>query len=55
MNAPITPSEARQLQQAYATRRRRWAKAVGRPYPKKSDPRPPPGEIEPPSDDDLGE
>ncbi|MDQ2859478.1 MAG: hypothetical protein M3T55_01860 [Pseudomonadota bacterium] len=32
------------LQKAYAARRRAWAKAVGRPYTRDRDPRPPPGE-----------
>lgn len=42
----IDAAEAARLQKAYATRRRAWAKAVGRPYQKDSDPRPPPGELD---------
>ncbi len=51
----MTPREAEQLQKAYAAKRRAWARAVGRPYGRRRDPRPPPGEIEVPPDDDVGE
>ncbi len=37
-------AEARQRE--YARSRRDWAEAVGRPYGRKSDPRPPPGELD---------
>ncbi len=37
-------AEARQRD--YARSRRDWAEAVGRPYARKSDPRPPPGELD---------
>ncbi len=50
----MTPQKATELQKAYAAKRRAWARAVGRPYLKKNDPRPPPGEIEAPPND-LGE
>ncbi|MBV8593437.1 MAG: hypothetical protein JOZ27_03940 [Caulobacteraceae bacterium] len=33
-------------QRAYAAGRKAWARAVGRPYQKASDPRPPPGEVD---------
>ncbi|MGI9170703.1 MAG: hypothetical protein ACR2FH_11125 [Caulobacteraceae bacterium] len=42
----LTPKEALKLQRAYAARRRAWAKAVGRPYRRANDPRPPPGELD---------
>ncbi|MGH6986542.1 MAG: hypothetical protein ACRED9_06875 [Caulobacteraceae bacterium] len=45
----MTPEHAKRLQRSYAARRRAWARKVGRPYPKDRDPRPPPGEIEPPA------
>ncbi len=34
------------LQRAYAAKRRAWARAVGRPYTRDRDPRPPPGELD---------
>jgi len=37
---------ALKLQKAYAAQRRAWAKAVGRPYTRDRDPRPPPGELD---------
>ena len=37
---------AEKRQKAYAARRRSWAKAVGRPYTRDNDPRPPPGELD---------
>ena len=37
---------AEQRQRDYAQARREWAEAVGRPYARKSDPRPPPGEVD---------
>ena len=40
----IAVAEARQRD--YARSRRDWADAVGRPYGSKSDPRPPPGELD---------
>ena len=42
----MTPEAAKKLQKAYAAKRRAWAKAVGRPYERDSDPRPPPGELD---------
>ncbi len=42
----MSPQEAERLQKRYAATRRAWARAVGRPYDRKHDPRPPPGEIE---------
>ncbi|WP_394761381.1 hypothetical protein, partial [Phenylobacterium sp.] len=42
----LSPKAATKLQKAYAARRRAWAKAVGRPYERDSDPRPPPGELD---------
>jgi hypothetical protein len=42
----MTPAEAERHQAAYATSRRAWAEAVGRPYDDKPDPRPPPGELD---------
>jgi len=42
----MTPEQAKDLQKRYAAKRRIWARAVGRPYERKRDPRPPPGEIE---------
>ncbi len=50
----MTPEKAEALQRAYAAKRRAWARAVGRPYGRKRDPRPPPGEIEA-QPNDLGE
>jgi hypothetical protein len=41
---PIALAEERQRE--YARSRRDWAEAVGRPYARKSDPRPPPGELD---------
>ena len=38
--------EAERRQRAYAARRRAWAEAVGRPYLRQEDPRPPPGELD---------
>ncbi|MEO8927577.1 MAG: hypothetical protein ABI306_10495 [Caulobacteraceae bacterium] len=43
---PLGPKAALKLQKAYAARRRAWAKAVGRPYTRDRDPRPPPGELD---------
>jgi len=40
------PKTALKLQKAYAAQRRAWAKAVGRPYTRDRDPRPPPGELD---------
>lgn len=37
---------AKDRQKVYAARRRVWAKAVGRPYVRDNDPRPPPGEVD---------
>ena len=37
---------AEKRQKAYAAQRRVWAKAVGRPYVRDNDPRPPPGELD---------
>lgn len=45
--AALNAETAERLQRAYAAHRRAWAKAVGRPYRRDEDPRPPPGEIEP--------
>ena len=42
----MTSKAARKLQEAYAAKRRAWAKAVGRPYKPDEDPRPPPGELD---------
>jgi hypothetical protein len=42
--SPAALAEARQRD--YARSRREWAEAVGRPYARKSDPRPPPGELD---------
>jgi hypothetical protein len=42
--SPLALAEARQRD--YARSRRDWAEAVGRPYANKSDPRPPPGELD---------
>jgi hypothetical protein len=42
--SPMALAEARQRE--YARSRRDWAEAVGRPYARKSDPRPPPGELD---------
>jgi hypothetical protein len=38
--------EAERRQRAYAAHRRAWAEAVGRPYTRDEDPRPPPGELD---------
>ncbi|HEV7156897.1 MAG TPA: hypothetical protein VGN38_00895 [Caulobacteraceae bacterium] len=38
--------EAERRQRAYAAHRRAWAEAVGRPYLRQEDPRPPPGELD---------
>jgi hypothetical protein len=38
--------EAERRQRAYAQHRRAWAEAVGRPYTRDEDPRPPPGELD---------
>ncbi len=37
---------AEKRQRTYAASRRAWAKAVGRPYTRDNDPRPPPGELD---------
>jgi hypothetical protein len=42
----MTPKKAEELQRLYAAKRKAWARAVGRPYPKHRDPRPPPGELD---------
>jgi hypothetical protein len=42
----MTTETAAKLQKAYAAKRRAWAKAVGRPYERDKDPRPPPGELD---------
>jgi len=39
-------------QRVYAAKRRAWAKAVGRPYAKIEDHRPPPGELDAGPDED---
>lgn len=44
--SPSLSSLAEARQRAYARSRRDWAEAVGRPYGRKSDPRPPPGELD---------
>lgn len=44
ISTPTALAEARQRD--YARSRRDWAEAVGRPYARKSDPRPPPGELD---------
>jgi hypothetical protein len=44
--APLSPDEAERRQRAYAAQRRVWAEAVGRPYRRREDPRPPPGELD---------
>ncbi|MBA3812863.1 MAG: hypothetical protein H0X27_14685 [Caulobacteraceae bacterium] len=41
-----TVTLAKERQRAYEARRRAWAKAVGRPYTRDHDPRPPPGELD---------
>ena len=41
-----TVALARERQRVYAARRRAWAKAVGRPYTRDHNPRPPPGELD---------
>ncbi len=38
--------QAQRRQRAYAAKRRAWAEAVGRPYDRAEDPRPPPGELD---------
>ncbi len=47
--SPAALAEARQRD--YARSRRDWAEAVGRPYASKSDPRPPPGELDAAADE----
>jgi len=42
----VAMAEAERLQAEYAATRRAWAEAVGRPYLKDTDPRPPPGELD---------
>ncbi|HEY5071862.1 MAG TPA: hypothetical protein VII63_07490 [Caulobacteraceae bacterium] len=42
----MKPQKASELQKAYAAKRKAWARAVGRPYTKNHDPRPPPGELD---------
>jgi len=42
----MTAKKAQELQKAYAAKRKAWARAVGRSYPKHRDPRPPPGELD---------
>jgi hypothetical protein len=42
----MTPKKADDLQKTYAAKRKAWARAVGRPYRKNTDPRPPPGELD---------
>jgi hypothetical protein len=44
--AALRLKAAAKLQKAYAAKRRAWAKAVGRPYERDKDPRPPPGELD---------
>jgi hypothetical protein len=44
--AALDLDAAQKLQRAYAAKRRAWAKAVGRPYQRDNDPRPPPGEVD---------
>lgn len=44
--APALAALAEARQRDYARSRREWAEAVGRPYARKSDPRPPPGELD---------
>jgi len=46
MTPILTPEESRRRQEAYAAKRRAWAEAVGRPYTRENDPRPPPGELD---------
>jgi hypothetical protein len=43
---PSLIEQAQARQRAYAAKRRAWAKAVGRPYAKIEDHRPPPGELD---------
>jgi hypothetical protein len=38
--------QAQRLQKAYQASRKKWAKAVGRPYDGDADHRPPPGELD---------
>ncbi|MGI8839563.1 MAG: hypothetical protein ACR2F8_02060 [Caulobacteraceae bacterium] len=47
----LNPKAALKLQRAYAAKRRAWAKAVGRPYTRDRDPRPPPGELDAAADE----
>jgi hypothetical protein len=42
----MSAREADRRQRAYAAHRRAWAEAVGRPYLREEDPRPPPGEVD---------
>jgi hypothetical protein len=42
----LATDEAERRQRAYAAHRRAWAEAVGRPYQRQEDPRPPPGELD---------
>jgi len=42
----MSRSEAERRQADYARMRRAWAEAVGRPYVRNQDPRPPPGELD---------
>jgi hypothetical protein len=42
----MTVALAAQRQRAYQASRRAWAKAVGRPYTRDPDLRPPPGELD---------
>jgi len=44
-------AQAIERQKAYAARRRVWAKAVGRPYTRDKDVRPPPGELDAAADE----
>jgi hypothetical protein len=43
---PLDLKAAMKLQKSYASKRRAWARAVGRPYAPDEDPRPPPGELD---------
>ncbi|HEX4742131.1 MAG TPA: hypothetical protein VH353_12430 [Caulobacteraceae bacterium] len=38
--------QSQRLQKAYQASRKKWAKAVGRPYDGDADHRPPPGELD---------
>lgn len=42
----MSQTETERRQRAYAAHRRAWAEAVGRPYQREEDPRPPPGELD---------